>query len=146
MKAILQRVLESHITVDGTEIARINQGLLVLVAVSPTDTQATADKLLQKLANLRLFADAAGKTNLSITDIRGELLLVSQFTLYGDTKKGNRPSFTGAAGPEHAQALYQYMIDKAQGQFSKVAHGVFGADMKVSLVNNGPFTVEVNLD
>lgn len=143
MKAILQRVLESHITVDGSEVARIGHGLLLLLGISHTDTEETADKLIQKIAKLRMFADAEGKTNRSITDVGGELLVVSQFTLYADTRKGNRPSFTLAAPPDMAQALYHYVVEQCQHQFAKVEQGIFGADMKVSLVNDGPFTIEV---
>ena len=144
MKAILQRVLESNITVDGKQVASINHGLLLLLGISQADTKENADKLIQKVAKLRIFPDSEGKTNLSITDIKGELLVVSQFTLYADTKKGNRPSFIEAAPPAQANELYQYFVDSCQGKFAKVEQGIFGADMKVMLINDGPFTVEVN--
>ena len=146
MKAILQRVLESQVTVDGQVIGSIDHGLLLLLGISATDTPAHADKLIDKVAKLRIFSDADDKTNLSITDISGELLVVSQFTLYADTKKGNRPSFAAAAPPVLANKLYTYFLAAAEGKFKKVEHGIFGADMKVSLVNDGPFTIELVVD
>ena len=146
MKAIIQRVLESSITVDNEEIAKIGKGLLVLLGITHTDTETQANKLIEKIAKLRIFEDEGGKTNLSIADINGELLVVSQFTLYADTAKGNRPSFINAAKPEEANKLYNYFVENCVGKFSKVEQGRFGADMKVSLINDGPFTIEVVMD
>ncbi|MCL1995352.1 MAG: D-aminoacyl-tRNA deacylase [Defluviitaleaceae bacterium] len=141
MKVVIQRVLYSNIEVNGEIVAAINRGLLVFLGVSHTDTEEQARKLVDKIAKLRIFSDTAGKTNLSIQDIRGELLVVSQFTLYADTKKGNRPSFIDAADPKKANDLYQYFADYAKDKFEKVETGIFGANMKITLTNDGPFTI-----
>lgn len=144
MRFVIQRVTEASVTVDRQTIGSIGKGFLVLIGVSQTDTQATADKMIRKLLGLRIFEDQDGKTNLSLNDVDGSLLLISQFTLYADCRKGNRPSFINAGAPDLAEDLYQYIITECQRQLSvpgKVQHGSFGADMKVSLLNDGPFTI-----
>ena len=141
MKAVLQRVSEASVTVDGEIVGSIDKGYVVLLGIGDDDTKEKVDKMVDKIKNLRIFADKNGKTNLSIEDVGGEILIISQFTLYADCRKGNRPSFTGAGSPALAEELYEYFIEKSRGKFKKVGHGVFGASMKVSLVNEGPFTV-----
>ena len=141
MKLVVQRVLQAEVQVDGQSIGKINRGLLVFVGVGKEDTKEIADKYLKKLLGLRIFEDENGKTNLSLKDVDGEVLLVSQFTLYANCKKGNRPSFIEAGDPVEAEALYEYMIAEAKKTVPVVQHGSFGADMKVSLINDGPFTV-----
>lgn len=141
MKLVIQRVLEACVKVDGKTAGRINKGFLVFVGVGKDDSRETADRYLKKLLGLRIFEDENGKTNLSLKDVNGELLFVSQFTLYANCRKGNRPSFIDAGDPGEAEALYEYMIQKASETVPTVQHGIFGADMKVSLVNDGPFTV-----
>lgn len=141
MKLVIQRVSHSKVEVDSKIIGQIEKGFLVLLGVGPEDTKDVADFLVEKLCNLRVFEDENQKMNLSIKDIDGELLIVSQFTLYADCKKGNRPSFTNAAKPEMANELYEYFIEKCRNKVRKVEHGEFGADMKVSLVNDGPVTI-----
>lgn len=141
MKLVVQRVLQAEVQVDGQSIGKINRGLLVLVGVGKEDTKEIADKYLKKLLGLRIFEDENGKTNLSLKDVEGEVLLVSQFTLYANCKKGNRPSFIEAGDPAEAEALYEHMIAEAKKTVPVVQHGSFGADMKVSLINDGPFTV-----
>ena len=141
MKFVLQRVLEAKVDVDGKTVGKIGKGYLLLVGVSNEDNREIADKMIEKVSRLRVFKDGEGKTNLSINDVEGEILAVSQFTLYADCRKGNRPSFTEAGSPEKANELYEYIIERCQGLFKKTEHGIFGADMKVSLVNDGPFTV-----
>lgn len=141
MKLVVQRVLQAEVRVDGQSIGKINRGLLVFVGVGKEDTREIADKYLKKLLGLRIFEDENGKTNLSLKDVDGEVLLVSQFTLYANCKKGNRPSFIEAGDPAEAEALYEYMIAEAKKTVPVVQHGSFGADMKVSLINDGPFTV-----
>lgn len=141
MKFVIQRVTRASVTVEQQVIGKIGKGFLVLIGVSQDDTKEIADKLVKKLLGLRIFEDAQGKTNLSLHDVAGELLLVSQFTLYADCKKGNRPSFTNAGSPDLANQLYEYIIDKCKEQISVVETGSFGADMKVELLNDGPFTV-----
>jgi len=141
MKIVLQRVTSASVRVGDGVIGEINRGYVALVGVGFEDDEATADRAVEKIKKLRLFPDDEGKTNRSILDINGEILIVSQFTLYADCKKGNRPSFTDAAPPGKAEALYEYFITAAKPHFSKVAHGCFGASMKVALVNDGPFTV-----
>lgn len=141
MRLVVQRVLQAEVQVDGQSIGKIGRGFLVLVGVGKDDTKEIADKYLKKLLGLRIFEDANGKTNLSLKDVSGELLLVSQFTLYANCKKGNRPSFIEAGEPDKAEALYEYMIEEAAKRVPVVQHGSFGADMKVSLINDGPFTV-----
>ncbi len=141
MRLVVQRVQEASVETGGRTVGKIGRGFLVLVGVGKTDTKETADKYLKKLLGLRIFEDENGKTNLSLKDVDGELLFVSQFTLYANCRKGNRPSFTEAGDPENAEALYEYMIHEASGTVPVVQHGVFGADMKVKLINDGPFTV-----
>ncbi|MEE4633826.1 D-aminoacyl-tRNA deacylase [Pseudomonas alliivorans] len=140
MKALLQRVQGARVEVGGEVVGAIDQGILVLVGVEPQDTRASADKLLHKLLNYRVFSDADGKMNLSLRDVSGGLLLVSQFTLAADTKSGMRPSFSKAAPPALGAALYDYLLDQARIAHSTVAAGQFGADMQVHLVNDGPVT------
>lgn len=141
MRFVIQRVTQSSVSVDGTVIGKIGKGLLVLIGVAEEDTEETADKLVRKLTGLRVFEDENGKTNLSLADVKGELLLISQFTLYANCKKGNRPSFTEAGSPQKANALYEYIIAKCRENVPIVETGSFGAEMKVSLVNDGPFTI-----
>ena len=141
MRFVLQRVIEAKVEVDGKTVGQIGKGYLLLVGVSNEDNKEIADKMIEKVSRLRIFKDNEGKTNLSINDVGGEMLVVSQFTLYADCRKGNRPSFTDAGSPQLAEELYEYIIKRCQGLFRKTEHGVFGADMKVSLVNDGPFTV-----
>ena len=141
MRLVVQRVLQAEVQVDGQSIGKIGRGFLVLVGVGKDDTKEIADKYLKKLLGLRIFEDENGKTNLSLADVNGELLLVSQFTLYANCRKGNRPSFIEAGAPDVANKLYEYIISEASKQVPVVEHGIFGADMKVSLENDGPFTV-----
>ena len=141
MRFVIQRVRESHVTIDGETVGRIGRGFTVLIGVTHTDTEEIADKMIRKLIGMRIFEDENGKTNLSLDKVEGSLLLISQFTLYADCRRGNRPGFTDAAKPEHAEALYEYIIDECRKQVPVVETGRFGADMKVSLVNDGPFTV-----
>lgn len=141
MKFVIQRVTHASVTVDGNVLGKIGKGFMVLIGVSDTDNEAIADKMVQKLINLRIFEDENGKTNLALKDVNGELLLISQFTLYADCKKGNRPSFVKAGSPDKANALYQYIIAKCKEEIAVVEEGEFGADMKVELLNDGPFTV-----
>lgn len=141
MKFVIQRVTHADVVVDGNEIGRIGKGFMVLIGVSKEDDKAIADKMLDKMIKLRIFEDENGKTNLSLDDVGGELLLISQFTLYANCKKGNRPSFIDAGAPEEANALYEYIIEKCKERVNVVERGEFGADMKVSLLNDGPFTI-----
>ena len=141
MRLVIQRVLHAEVQVDGNTIGKIGKGLLVFVGAGQDDTKEIADKYLRKLLGLHIFEDENGKTNLSLKDVDGELLIVSQFTLYANCKKGNRPSFIEAGEPHMAEALYEYMIDEAKKSVPVVEHGEFGADMKVSLLNDGPFTI-----
>jgi D-aminoacyl-tRNA deacylase len=141
MRAVLQRVGEAQVTVDGEVVGRIGRGWLILLGVGRGDTQAIAEQLAEKVVFLRCFEDAAGKTNLSILDVRGEVLLVSQFTLYADLSRGRRPGFTDAAPPEQASALVDYFGEALRRRGLRVEQGRFGASMQVSLVNDGPFTI-----
>ena len=141
MKFLIQRVLEASVKVDGETVGSIGKGLLVFVGAGREDDRAAADKYLKKLLGLRIFEDENGKTNLSLKDVNGELLLVSQFTLYANCKKGNRPSFIEAGDPDTANELYEYILREAAKSVPVVQHGIFGADMKVHLVNDGPFTI-----
>lgn len=141
MKFVIQRVDEASVSVDGSCIGAIKKGFLILVGISDTDTEQVADKLLDKALKLRIFDDENGKTNLSLTQVNGELLIISQFTLYANCRKGNRPSFTEAGKPEHANALYEYILQKAREYCPTVESGAFGEHMKVSLTNSGPFTI-----
>jgi len=140
MKGLIQRVTQARVDVAGETVGAIDQGLLVLVGVEPQDSKASADKLLHKLLNYRVFSDADGKMNLSLTDVAGGLLLVSQFTLAADTKSGLRPSFSTAAPPAWGAELFDYLVEQARVKHPVVATGRFGADMQVSLVNDGPVT------
>ena len=141
MKFVIQRVLESSVKVDGKIIGQIGKGFMVLIGVGQDDTQEIADKMVKKMIGLRIFEDENGKTNLSLADVGGELLLISQFTLYANCKKGNRPSFIESGAPDLAEALYEYIIAKCKENVPVVEKGSFGADMKVSLINDGPFTI-----
>lgn len=141
MKLVIQRVDHASVSIDGTEYSSIEKGFLVLVGISDTDTKEIADKYIKKMVGLRIFEDAEGKTNLSLKDVGGAVLMVSQFTLYANCKKGNRPSFIGAGKPDMAEELYNYMVEKTRESVPEVKTGVFGAHMKISLENNGPFTI-----
>ena len=141
MKLVIQRVTHASVTVDNNVIGKIGKGCMVLIGVSDTDTKEIADKMLDKMIKLRIFEDENGKTNLSLADVGGELLLISQFTLYANCKKGNRPSFIEAGSPDQANALYEYIIEKCKERVDVVEQGEFGAEMKVELLNDGPFTV-----
>jgi D-tyrosyl-tRNA(Tyr) deacylase len=145
LRAVVQRVSSASVTVDGAVTGRIGFGMLVLLGVAHADTEKHAERLADKLASLRFFNDDDGKMNLSCLDVGGEVLVVSQFTLYGDCRKGRRPSYTDAAQPEKAQRLYQYFIEKMRSLGLNVASGVFGAMMEVSLVNQGPVTLIVDV-
>ncbi len=141
MRALLQRVTHASVAVDGAVIGQIGPGFVILVGVTHDDTEAEAAWLAQKIAGLRLFEDADGKFNRSLADVGGELLVVSQFTLYGDARKGRRPSFTDAARPEHAEPLVDYLVAQLRGAGHHVATGAFGAHMTVSIYNDGPVTL-----
>ena len=142
MRFLIQRVTEAAVTVEGAVIGSIGKGFLVLVGVCDTDTEAIADAMVKKLSGLRIFEDENGKTNLSARDVGGEMLVVSQFTLYADCRHGNRPSFTKAGSAQEAERLYEYVVAKLRdGEGFRVETGSFGADMKVRLLNDGPFTV-----
>lgn len=141
MKFVIQRVSEAACCVDNEITGQIGKGFMVLIGVSNEDTTSTADKMVKKLLGLRIFEDAEGKTNLSLNDVDGQLLLISQFTLYADCKKGNRPSFINAGKPDMANEMYEYIIRKCKEQIPVVERGVFGAHMHISLVNDGPFTI-----
>lgn len=146
MRFVIQRVKKADVTVDGTVIGSIQKGFLVLVGVCKEDTGQIADKMIKKLISMRIFEDQDGKTNLDLAAVNGSLLIVSQFTLYADCKKGNRPSFIRAGAPKHAEELYEYIIEECKKQIPIVEHGEFGADMQVTLVNDGPFTVILDSD
>lgn len=141
MRLVVQRVKNAKVEVDEKTVGSINQGFLVLLGVTHTDTRSEADYLVKKLCNLRVFEDENGKMNLGLKDVGGELLIVSQFTLYADCSQGNRPSFINAAKPDVANELYEYFCEKCKEQNIKVEKGIFGADMKVSLLNDGPVTI-----
>ena len=141
MKFVIQRVRQAQVEIDGGIFSQIGRGFLVLTGICDADTQATAEKMVKKLIGLRIFEDAQGKTNLSLKDVDGQLLIVSQFTLYADCRKGNRPSFVRAGSPQHAQQLYDQIIELCKKEIPVVNTGVFGADMKITLTNDGPFTV-----
>ena len=141
MRFVIQRVSEASVKAEGQTVGQIGKGFLVLVGIAQEDTEAAADKLVNKMAGLRIFEDAQGKTNLSLADVNGQVLMISQFTLYADCRRGNRPGFSYAAKPDQAKALYEYVLAKAKERVPVVEKGIFGADMKVSLVNDGPFTV-----
>ena len=141
MKFVIQRVTDASVKVDGQTVGEIGKGSVVLIGVGQSDTTAEADKLVKKMTGLRIFADENGKTNLSLKVVNGELLLISQFTLYADCRKGNRPSFIEAGDPQKAEELYEYIIRECKKIIPVVERGSFGADMKVSLCNDGPFTI-----
>ena len=146
MKFVIQRVKYASVSVDDVVIGKINQGFMVLIGINDQDTSQVADKMIKKMIGLRIFEDENGKTNLDLTSMRGSLLLISQFTLYADCKKGNRPSFVKAGKPEMAKELYTYIINKCKNEVSVVEQGEFGADMKVELLNDGPFTIILDSD
>ena len=146
MRFVIQRVAESEVKVDGEVLGKIGKGFMVLIGVSNSDTKEIADKMIKKMLGLRIFEDENGKTNLSLETVGGELLLISQFTLYANCKKGNRPSFIEAGAPDMASDMYEYIIAKCKEQVPVVERGQFGADMKVSLVNDGPFTIILDSD
>ena len=141
MRFVIQRVTNASVTVEGNITGQIEKGFLVLIGVSEDDTNEVADKMIKKLIGMRIFEDENGKTNLALADVGGSLLLVSQFTLYADCKKGNRPSFTKAGNPQMAEEMYEYIIAQCKKEVANVQVGVFGADMKVQLLNDGPFTI-----
>ena len=141
MRFVIQRVSEASVSVDGKTIGAIGKGYMVLIGVCDSDTREIADKMIRKMIALRIFDDEQGKTNLSLETVGGSLLLISQFTLYADCKKGNRPSFFKAGDPQKAEELYEYIIEKCREQVPAVERGCFGAVMQVSLVNDGPFTI-----
>lgn len=146
MKFLIQRVKNASVKVDGETVGAIGHGLLVFVGVSNEDNKQIADKMIDKLTKLRIFDDADGKTNLSISDVSGDFLVISQFTLYADCKKGNRPSFVNAGKPDMANELYEYTLSEIEKKGFNVQHGIFGADMKVELLNDGPFTIILDSD
>ena len=148
MRAIIQRVGSASVTIDGETVGSIGAGYMILLGVSQQDTEEQAAKLWSKISKLRIFCDEAGKTNLSIHDIAGSVLIVSQFTLYADCKKGNRPSFTRAGAPDEANRLYEAFLELARKDLGpdRVSHGSFGAEMQVALVNDGPFTILLDTD
>ncbi len=146
MKFVIQRVSHASVSVENQMVGEISTGYLVLVGVCDTDTIEIADKMIQKMLNLRIFEDADGKTNLSLEAVSGILLIISQFTLYADCRKGNRPSFIRAGKPDLAREIYDYIIKKCAETVPKVAQGVFGAHMEVSLTNHGPFTIVLDSD
>ena len=141
MKIVLQRVTEAKVEIDNKIVGQIGKGYLLLVGVVADDTKEIADKMIEKISRLRIFQDSEGKTNLGISEVDGEVLIISQFTLCADCKKGNRPSFINAGNPAMAKELYEYVLEKSKPLFKNVQSGEFGADMKVSLVNDGPFTL-----
>jgi len=144
MRAVVQRVSQANVKVDGKIVGEINKGLLVLLGVGKEDNEKDLDYMIDKILGLRIFEDEKGKLNLSLIDIQGELLVISQFTLYGNVKKGKRPSFTDAADPDIANRYYELFIEKAREKGIKTEHGIFGADMKVSLINDGPVTILID--
>jgi len=146
MKFVVQRVSHASVTVEGEVFGKIEKGFMVLIGVGQNDDENIADKMVQKLINMRIFEDENGKTNLALKDVGGQLLLISQFTLYANCKKGNRPSFIEAGSPDKANALYEYIIEKCRSEIDVVEKGVFGAEMKVELLNDGPFTVILDSD
>ncbi len=141
MKFVIQCVTHADVKVEGKTVGEIGRGMIVLIGIAESDTEAVADKMVKKLLGLRIFEDENGKTNLSLDQVGGGLLLISQFTLYADCRKGNRPSFIKAGNPEKAERLYEYIIEKCRASVPVVERGVFGAYMQVGLVNDGPFTI-----
>ncbi len=141
MRAVVQRVAYARVRVDGELIGEIGKGYLILLGIAEADSEAAADHMADKICRLRIIEDENGKTNLSLADVKGEIMVISQFTLYADCRKGNRPSFVKAGTPDKANRLYEYFIDRCRQHVAHVAHGSFGADMKVELLNDGPFTL-----
>lgn len=146
MRFVIQRVLNANVVVEGETIGEIGKGYLVLIGVAANDTKEIADKLIKKMIGLRIFSDENDKINLNLESVGGSLLLVSQFTLYADCKRGNRPGFTNAGAPDMASAMYDYIVDECRKLVPNVQTGSFGADMKVSLLNDGPFTIILDSD
>ncbi len=146
MRFVIQRVTSARVMIEECVAGQIADGFLVLIGVADSDTKEIADKMIRKMLGMRIFADEQGKTNLSLADVNGQLLLVSQFTLYADCKKGNRPSFIKAGKPDMAKAMYEYIISECRKQIPVVETGEFGADMKVELLNDGPFTILLDSD
>ena len=146
MKFVIQRVRHASVTVEGEVIGKIGRGYMVLIGACDADDETIADKMVDKMIKLRINRDAEGKTNLSLADVDGGLLLISQFTLYANCKKGNRPSFVEAGSPEHANELYEYIIKKCRERVPVVETGSFGAEMAVELLNDGPFTIILDSD
>ena len=146
MRFVIQRVTRAKVTIDNRVAGQIENGFLVLIGVADLDTKEIADKMIRKMLSMRIFADEQGKTNLSLADVKGQILLVSQFTLYADCKKGNRPSFIKAGKPDMANTMYEYIISECRKQIPVVETGEFGADMKVELLNDGPFTILLDSD
>ena len=146
MRFVIQRVTEASVTIEGEISGKIGKGYLVLIGVADTDTKEIADKMIRKMIGLRIFEDEQGKTNLTLADVDGGLLLVSQFTLYANCKRGNRPSFIEAGKPDMANEMYEYIIEKCRESVDEVQTGEFGADMKVQLLNDGPFTILLDSD
>jgi len=146
MKFVIQRVAEASVVSDGVLTGSIGRGFVVFIGVCDQDDEHIADRFIKKLCGLRIFEDENGKTNLSLQDVGGGLLLISQFTLYASCRKGNRPSFTAAGNPEHARKIYDYIVSECKKNIPEVGTGIFGADMKVSLVNDGPFTILLDDD
>ena len=141
MRFVIQCVSSAQVDVEGETVGKIGKGFLVLVGISDSDDESTADAMVKKMLGLRVFEDSEGKTNLNLESVGGSLLIISQFTLYADCRKGNRPSFIKAGAPDHAERLYRYILSRVRERFPDTGEGVFGAYMKVSLVNEGPFTV-----
>lgn len=146
MRFVIQRVTSSKVTIGGEIRGEIGKGFMVLIGVADGDTAEIADKMIRKMVNMRIFEDENGKTNLGLKDVGGSLLLISQFTLYADCKKGNRPSFIKAGAPDMAEKLYDYIISECKKEIEVVEQGEFGADMKVELLNDGPFTIFLDSD
>ncbi len=146
MRFVIQRVQQASVAVDGKTIGEIQKGFMTLIGISKDDTTETADKMIRKMTAMRIFEDENGKTNLALADVGGSLLLISQFTLYANCKKGNRPSFIDAGDPDEAERLYEYIIEACKKTIPIVEKGEFGADMKVSLINDGPFTILLDSD
>lgn len=146
MKFVIQRVEKASVSVEEKLVGSIKNGFVMFVGVCDSDSCEIADKMVNKMLRLRIFSDENGKTNLDLKSVNGELLIISQFTLYADCKKGNRPSFTKAGKPEFANELYEYILKKCSEEIPNVAHGIFGAHMEVSLINDGPFTIILDSD
>ncbi len=146
MKLVIQRVKTANVSVEQKVVGAIKQGFVVFAGVCDSDSYEIADKMIHKMLHLRIFSDENGKTNLDLKSVNGELLIISQFTLYADCRKGNRPSFTKAGNPEFAKKLYEYILKKCSEEIPNTAHGVFGAHMEVSLINDGPFTIVLDSD